>query len=1177
MDGICLNPQSVIRRMTAFALALAMFVPLAFVPTGAADAGRDGGRAATWIASSTGLSTSSNWYGVVLADVNKDTNLDILAVLESGGGRVYLGNGAGCWTAVASAGLTGAGSDLRVGDIDKDGNPDVIAGSPGSGGGNGVHVYKGNGDGTFSDITSSAGLPAIVTTGNWRGIAIADFNKDGNPDFAVSNGYSGSNGVKCYVGDGTGKFKDNSSGLPTGDRDTAITVADFNKDGNPDIAFCGAPGGAVYLGNGGAGGVMSWTASSTGLPNARYSGVNATDIDNDGSPDIILSAYNAGGGVGLRAYRNVNNAASWTSWSTGLPTSGDYIDASAGDLDKDGYVDILAAGSYGSTYGIHTYYGNGAGSWTETSTGLPTTNQYVGTDIGDFNKDTNLDFVLGGYSGQGVLAYKNGMSAPPQPALSLDAPLGVFNWSGGSPQDIKWTITCGTAPYTVNLSYSTDGGASWPGIIASNLAQAAAGQNTYSWTVAMVNTTSARIRVSVVDSKNMTAINSSSVNSEIDSTPPTIASTTPANGAQNVSNATTVRVRFSENMNKTSAEGAVSITGPGTPVLSTPAWSGNDLTFQSSGIGMSQMYTVTVSTAAKDDTDPGNGMASQFVFTFNTSSAPVPTIALTAPAGGEVWLGGTHQNILWIAASGTPPLNISLDYSTAGAAGPWTGIAANLSNSGSYDWTVPNTPSINCYIRATVTDTGAPPKSSTDVSDANFTIKEAAIPLKLNVTSPNGGEVWDVGSAQNIAWNCTGGNGAVTITIQLSTAGASGPWTNIAANEPNDGTYQWTVPGTIASNCFIKAIAKDSYDPPQSVSDVSNANFTIKGTPQPINVTLTSPNGGEVWDVLTRYDVRWTATGGMGTLSIALEYSTVGASGPWTGIIANEQNDGAYPWNVPNVTGTGCYVRVIATDQDTPAKNNTDMSNAAFTIRVPAPPADTQPPTVQITAPSAGSTLNGTVTISASASDNVGVTRIELFIDGVTVGNFTFSTVTFAWDTKRYPNGAHTIAARAWDAAGNSGNATTVTVTVKNKSTVKPTEPGFLEKNGMLLVVVIVAVVVVAIVAVVMMRRKPPTAQSLPPEGYQQGYAQAPPQGGAPPMQPVQPPTASGGPMPPLQAAPAYAAQAPQPAPASPAEPFAAQPYAAPAPSAPAGPPAPTAVPAPPGPSAPPAPPEPPQ
>jgi hypothetical protein len=290
-----------------------MLVPLAFVPAGAAAGGREGGRAVTWVSSSTGLATSSNYYGVTLADVNKDGNLDIVAVLENGGGKVFLGNGAGCWTAVSPTGMTTGGSDVRVGDLDKDGNPDVICGSPGSGGGNGIHIYKGNGDGTFTDITASATLPAYATTGNWRGIAIADFNKDGNLDFVTCNGYSGSNGIHCFVGDGTGKFKDNSSGMTTNnDRDSSIAVADFNKDGNLDVASCGSPGAVVYLGNGGAGGAMTWTSSSTGLPNARYTGVNATDFNNDGLTDIVFSAYNAGSGVGLRAYKNM--VLRWKLW-----------------------------------------------------------------------------------------------------------------------------------------------------------------------------------------------------------------------------------------------------------------------------------------------------------------------------------------------------------------------------------------------------------------------------------------------------------------------------------------------------------------------------------------------------------------------------------------------------------------------------------------------------------------------------------------------------------------------------------------------------------------------------------------------------------------------------------------------------------------------------------------------
>jgi subtilisin family serine protease len=104
-----------------------------------------------------------------------------------------------------------------------------------------------------------------------------------------------------------------------------------------------------------------------------------------------------------------------------------------------------------------------------------------------------------------------------------------------------------------------------------------------------------------------------------------------------------------------------------------------------------------------------------------------------------------------------------------------------------------------------------------------------------------------------------------------------------------------------------------------------------------------------------------------------------------------------------------------------------------------APPADTTPPTVSITAPAPGATVSGTVTIAASASDDVGVARVELRVDGALLATDTAAPYSAAWDTTAVANGSHTLSARALDAAGNAATSAAVTVTVSNAAPPPPT------------------------------------------------------------------------------------------------------------------------------------------
>lgn len=141
----------------------------------------------------------------------------------------------------------------------------------------------------------------------------------------------------------------------------------------------------------------------------------------------------------------------------------------------------------------------------------------------------------------------------------------------------------------------------------------------------------------------------------------------------------------------------------------------------------------------------------------------------------------------------------------------------------------------------------------------------------------------------------------------------------------------------------------------------------------------------------------------------------------------------AYAWNSAAATN-GTHV-LVAKASD--AAGNVATSGT-LSVNVSGGISDTTAPTVSITFPTHGSTVAGAVDITATASDDTGVTKVEFIIDGTVVGQGVSAQqagpYAFSWNTTSYAAGSHSLTARAYDAAGNSATATSVTVTVDQNS-----------------------------------------------------------------------------------------------------------------------------------------------
>ena len=315
-------------------------------------------------------------------------------------------------------------------------------------------------------------------------------------------------------------------------------------------------------------------------------------------------------------------------------------------------------------------------------------------------------------------------------------------------------------------------------------------------------------------------------------------------------------------------------------------------------------------------TDTSNGSFSDISDSnFTISEVPYCNVTVTSPNGGEDWQVGSSHSITWITSGNDCGSYVKLEYSTNGGTS-WTTITSSTSNDGSRSWTIPNALTTQARVRVTDTSDG----SYSDTSNSNFTI--SPIPdCDVTVASPNGGENWQVGSSQTVSWSTSGNDCDSNVKLEYSTDGGSS-WTTITSSTSNDGSYSWTIPNAPTTQAKVRVTDTSN----GSYSDASNSNFIIVGFPD-CDVTVTSPNGAESWEIGSSHSISWSASGNDCGSSVKLEYSTNGGT-LWSNIISSTSNDGSYPWTIPDVPTTQARVRVT----DTSNGSYSDTSNSNFEI-----------------------------------------------------------------------------------------------------------------------------------------------------------------------------------------------------------------------------------------------------
>ena len=352
------------------------------------------------------------------------------------------------------------------------------------------------------------------------------------------------------------------------------------------------------------------------------------------------------------------------------------------------------------------------------------------------------------------------------------------------------------------------------------------------------------------------------------------------------------------------------------------------------------------------------------------SIASPQDIKVLSPNGGESWNANSSQPITWYSSQVN---SVKIEY-TIDNGYSWSTITNSTPSVGYFLWSVlPNTPSTNARIRISDATDGYP----SDASDSVFNISPQPA---LKIISPNGGENWMAGSSQTIRWNSLGkirigGNSNMklksspyfpltiaNIKIEYTTNNGSN-WFSIVQSTQNNGSYLWSpVPDRNSSLCRVK-ISDADLGVPFAISDSA---FVIYNT-IPRDITVKSPNGGEIWQAGTTQEIKWGSTG---VTAVSIDYTTNNGN-DWIPVVAGIPSTGYYSWTqVPNTPSTNCRIRITDAVNGFPV----NQSTTTFTI---APP-----PEITVLSPNGGETLlAGSNTNITWTSTNVANVIIEFTTD----------------------------------------------------------------------------------------------------------------------------------------------------------------------------------------------------
>src|SRR5213594_2388607 len=474
-----------------------------------------------------------------------------------------------------------------------------------------------------------------------------------------------------------------------------------------------------------------------------------------------------------------------------------------------------------------------------------------------------------------------------------------------------------------------------------------------------------------------------------DTTPPTVSMTAPANGAT-VAGTITVSASATDNVGVVGVQFKLDGVNLGVEVTSAP-------------------YAVSwTTTAASNGQHTLTAVARDAAGNTATSAAVSVTVDNASPVISSMSASGITSSSATISWTTDEASDSQVEYGTSTAYGSVTALNASLVTAHSQALSGLSASTLYHY-RVKSRDAAGNLATSADVTFTTAPLPDTTPPT-VSITAPAAGAT--VAGTVTVSASATDNVGVVGVQFKLDGVNLGAELTTVPY------TLAW-ITSTAANGAHsVTAVARDAAGNTAPASAVS---VTVDNAPPLLSSVASTSISSSAATITWATDEASDSQVEYGTTSAYVQVSVLASA------LVSSHSVGLSGLSASTVY----HYRVKSRDA---VGNLTTSADFTFTT---APLPDTTPPAVSMTAPANGTTVAGTVTVSASATDNVGVVGVQFRLDGVNLGvEVTSAPYAVSWTTTAASNGQHTLTAVARDAAGNTATSAAVSVTVDNASPV---------------------------------------------------------------------------------------------------------------------------------------------